>query len=131
MDILDLKALDKALTRLREIERIIDKLNAAEHAIQVLNQIDPDKVALLTNDCFIRGTAAAKLLGISPAAITTFVKHNLLTPYYVNSNQRRFKLSDVKALAKTKPWRIEEGGVKTNQIVIHELNEKKLTKGGD
>lgn len=45
MDTLDLKALEKAAAVLRDIERIIDKLNAVEHAIQVLNQIDPDILA--------------------------------------------------------------------------------------
>lgn len=118
MNTLDLKALEKAAATLNDIERIIDKINAAAPAIQALNQLDVDKVALLTGDPFIRSGAAAKLLDISPAAITTFVNHKLLTPYYVNSNQRRFKLSEVKALAKDKPWRIEEVGVKTNQRVI-------------
>jgi len=108
MDNLALKDLDEFLTRLREIERIVDKINAAAPAIQALNQIDADKVVLLTDDPFIRVGAAAKLLDISPAAITTFVKHNLLAPYYINSNQRRFKVSDVKALAKTKPWKVEK-----------------------
>ena len=53
-----------------------------------------------TSIMLVRQGEAARVLNVNRDAITQFVKAGLLTPYYTpNSRQRKFWLSEVKALA--------------------------------
>lgn len=102
----------------------------AAPAFQLLKELGDKTTVLPIEDRLIRRADVAKVLGVSKSTITPFVKQGYLKPVYVNSDQVSFWLSEVKAIAKDKPWRIEEVGIKTNQIMIRELNGKKLPKGG-
>lgn len=105
---IDLKALEKAATILHDIEPILDKLNAAYPALQLIKELGSNSTLIPIEDRFLKNCDAAKFLSVSPSTISILVKHGKLTPYYVNSEQRRFKLSELKALAKTEAWRVEE-----------------------
>ena len=100
---IDLNALEKAAAILHDIEPILDKLNAAYPALQLLEKLGDDAFKIINHDCFITSGEAAKMLGISSGDITSLVNHKFLTPYYVNSHVRKFKLSEVKALPSDKP----------------------------
>ena len=62
----------------------------------------------LPTDRLIRAGEAAQILGVSKSTIGHFVKAGLLTPLYVNSEQKRFWLSEVKALPRKKAWSLGE-----------------------
>ncbi|MBR3747057.1 MAG: hypothetical protein IKN27_08880 [Selenomonadaceae bacterium] len=62
----------------------------------------------MPTDRLIRVHEAAEILGVGKATIGEFVKAGLLTPLYVNSDQLRFWLSQVKKLPRKKPWRVKE-----------------------
>ena len=65
-----------------------------------------DGKIILPPDRLIRAGEAAQILGVGKSTIGEFVKARLLTPFYVNSDQKRFWLSEVKALPRKKPWKI-------------------------
>ena len=74
--------------------------------LEMIKELDSKELCIPT-DRLIRTSDAAKILGVSKAAISTFVNAGLLTPLYVNSEQRRFWLSEVKALPRTVAWKLE------------------------
>ena len=103
MNTLDLDALDKFTRKAKELQEIAAELKPF---LELVNAFDGKEFAIPT-DKLVRTKKAAEILGVGNATICAFVKAGLLTPLYVNSEQRRFWLSEVKSLAKKQPWRLE------------------------
>ena len=103
MNTLDLDALDKFTRKAQKLQAIAAELKPF---LELINALDGRDFAIPT-DRLIRAHEAAEILGVGKATIGQFVKAGLLTPLYVNSEQRRFWLSEVKSLAKKQPWRLE------------------------
>lgn len=57
-------------------------------------------------DRLVRAGEAAKILGVNKSTIGALCRAGLLTPLYVDSEQKRFWLSEVKAIPQKQPWRI-------------------------
>ena len=103
-----------------EVEKLQKALALAEKLRDTLKEVAPliesaKEIPIITaqgaqTERFVRASDAAEILGVGKKSINSFVKAGLLKPYYVNSEQRRFKLSDVYALAKENPWTIETTG---------------------
>ena len=102
MNTLDLNALEKFIRRAQKLQAIADELKPF---LELVNTLDGKDFATPT-DKLIRSHEAAEILGVGKATIGEFVKAGLLTPLYVNSDQRRFWLSEVMRVPKKKPWRI-------------------------
>lgn len=98
------------LDNLQKITAQAQKLQAIAREVQPFLELvrDLGDRNFEPSDRLIRTGKAAQILGVGKAAISAFVKAGLLTPLYVNSDQRRFWLSEVKALPRTSPWTIEE-----------------------
>lgn len=85
------------LQELREISRTVtpELIRFLE-----LSQNADTSIMPIKGDVLVRQGEAARVLNVNKDAITQFVKDGLLTPYYTpNSRQRKFWLSEVKALA--------------------------------
>lgn len=85
------------LQELREISRTVtpELIRFLE-----LSQNADTSIMPIKGDVLVRQGEAARVLNVNRDAITQFVKAGLLTPYYTpNSRQRKFWLSEVKALA--------------------------------
>ena len=98
MNTLDLDALQKFTRQAQKLQAIADELKPFLDSIRDLDGKFPP------TDRLIRSGEAAQILGVNQSTISDFVKHGLLTPYYVNSDQRRFWLSQVRSLPRRKPW---------------------------
>lgn len=95
VDVQELRALAEALT-----PEVLQFLKLSQNACT--------SILPIKGDVLVRQGEAAEVLGVSKAAITRFVNDGLLTPYYTpNSQQRKFWLSEVKAVA-TKGGREDE-----------------------
>ena len=103
MNTLDLATLQKFTAQAQKLQAIAADL---QPFLELIRELD-GKIFLPT-DRLIRAGEAAQILGVSKAAISAFVKQGLLTPLYVNSEQKKFWLSQVKALPRKIPWSIEE-----------------------
>ena len=103
MNTLDLATLQKFTAQTQKLQAIAAEL---QPFLEVIRELD-GKI-FLPSDRLIRAGEAAQILGVSKAAIGSFVKHGLLTPLYVNSEQKKFWLSQVKALPRKKAWSIEK-----------------------
>lgn len=101
MNTLDFAALKKFTEQAEKLQTIARDVMPFIEAVRDLDSLN------LPTDRLIRSSEAAQILGVGKASISAFVKAGLLTPLYVNSDQRRFWLSEVKALPRTKPWRIQ------------------------
>ena len=86
MNTLDLAALQKITTQAQKLQKLATELMPFLELVKELNGKD----FCIPTDRLIRTSDAAKILGVSKAAISTFVNAGLLTPLYVNSEQRRF-----------------------------------------
>lgn len=102
MNTLDIEALQRFT---RQAQKLQDIAREVMPFIEAINALDGKDFIPL--DRLIRAGEAAQMLGVNTSTIGEFVKAGLLTPLYVNSDQRRFWLSEVKALPRKKPWRIE------------------------
>lgn len=98
MNTLDLDALQKFTRQAQKLKAIADALKPFLDSIRELDGKFPP------TDRLIRSGEAAQILGVNQSTISAFVKAGLLTPLYVNSDQRRFWLSQVRALPRRKPW---------------------------
>lgn len=104
MNTLDLDTLKEFTAQAEKLQAIARDVMPFIEAVKSL-----DTTILLTaTDRLIRANEAAHILGVGKSSISAFVKAGLLTPLYVNSDQRRFWLSEVKALPKLKPWTLKE-----------------------
>ena len=107
MDTLDLATLEKYTEAAQKLQTIMQELTP---------YVETLKTATLPDDRLVRAGEAAKILGVSPNKIGTFAKAGLLTSFYTDSNQKKFWLSQVRALPKEKPWSIALGGNKRNKL---------------
>ena len=103
MNTLDLDALTKFTAQAQKLQRIIADLKPFLDTVKEF-----DGRELIPTDRLIRAGEAAQILGVNQSAVGAFVKAGLLTPLYVNSDQKKFWLSQVKALPRRKPWRLTE-----------------------
>ena len=103
MNTLDLDTLQRFTAQARELQAIVADLQPFLDTIKEL-----DGKTFIPDDRLIRSSEAAQILGVSKATIGEFVKAGLLTPLYVNSDQRKFWLSQVKALPRKNPWILKE-----------------------
>lgn len=99
MNTLDLTALDKITAKAQKLQVIARDLLPF---LEMLKDFD----GALPTDRLIRSGEAAKILGVGQDVIGKFVKAGLLTPFFVNSDQRRFWLSEVMKVPRKKPWTI-------------------------
>ena len=102
MNTLNLDALEKFTRKAQKLQAIAADL---QPFLELINAFDGKE---LPTDRLIRSHEAAQILGVGKATIGKFVKTGLLTPLYVNSDQRRFWLSEVLKLPQKKPWRVKE-----------------------
>lgn len=103
MNTLDLAALQRFTAQAQKLQAIVADLQPFLTLIKEL-----DGKMFIPDDRLIRTNEAAQILGVSKSTIGEFVKAGLLTPLYVNSDQRKFWLSQVKALPRKTPWIIKE-----------------------
>ena len=99
MNTLDLDALKKFTEQAQKLQAI---LKDVEPMIELIRTAELQ----LPTDRLIRAGDAANILGVSKSTIGYFVKAGLLTPLYVNSEQKKFWLSEVKALPRKKAWTV-------------------------
>lgn len=103
------------LDELREAARLLHEMAAdAEKILPVLQYAEknPGGVIPTTADHLVKAGEAAKILGVSKTSISDFVRAGLLVPVYVDSERRKFWLSDVMALPKKSPWSVKDSGDK-------------------
>ena len=81
-------------------EQIKNNLQVIEPQLQTIERLNLENVLLAPADRLIHAGEASKLLGVNQNTIGSFIKKGLLTPLYVNSNRRKFWLSEVLALPK-------------------------------
>lgn len=103
MNTLDLKALRTFTAQAQKLQAIAADIMPFIEAVRDLEGKD---ILPLPTDRLIRTSEAAHILGVGKATIGEFVRAGLLTPLFVNSDQRRFWLSEVKALPRTEPWTV-------------------------
>ena len=92
MNTLDLGILQRITTQAQ-------KLQAIAHDVMPLIEAMQDGKAIIPTDRLIRAGEAAQMLGVSKSTIGAFVKAGL-------SEQKKFWLSQVRALPRNKPWTI-------------------------
>ncbi len=98
MNTLDLNALQKFTAQAEKLQAIAQDVMPFIEAINNLDTLN------LPADRLVRAGEAAQILGVNQSAIGSFVKAGLLTPLYVNSDQKKFWLSEVMRLPRKKPW---------------------------
>lgn len=104
MNALDLDALDKFICKAQQLREIAAEV---QPFLELLKTFDGKNPLLKPADRLVRAHEAAKILNVGQDTIGKFVKAGLLTPLYVNSEQRKFWLSEVMKLPRTKPWQLE------------------------
>lgn len=97
MNTLDLDALQRFTEQARELQAIAAELKSF---LELIRELDGKAILPMPTDRLIRAGEAAEILGVSQTTIGRFVSKGVLKPYYVNSEQRRFKLSEVNSLIK-------------------------------
>ena len=95
MNTLDLDELTKITEQLLKLQAAAREVMPL---IEAIRELDGRVILPMPADRLIRVSEAAQVLGVSHTTIGHFVRDGLLKPYYVNSEQRRFKLSEVNAL---------------------------------
>lgn len=115
MNTLDLDTLTKFTEQARELQAIAVELKPF---LEMIRELGGRTILPAPTDRLIRAGEAAQLLGVSQTTIGHFVRDGLLKPYYVNSEQRRFKLSEVNALIKDTPMisnAADDGSIKSKR----------------
>ena len=103
------------LDELREAARLLREMAAdAEKILPVLQYAEKNLGGVIptTADHLVKAGEAAKILGVSKTSISDFVRAGLLVPVYVDSERRKFWLSDIMALPKKTPWVVNNSGDK-------------------
>ena len=103
MKTLDLDALEKFTRQAQKLQAIAAELKPF---LELVRELDGKELTTMPADRLIRVSDAAEILGVGASTIGEFVKAGLLTPLYVNSEQRRFWLSEVMKVPRKKPWRV-------------------------
>ena len=70
---------------------------------QTIEKFSLENVLQTPADRLIHSGEAAKILGVNQNKISSLVKKGLLTPLFIDSNRRKFWLSEVLALPKKLP----------------------------
>lgn len=115
MNTLDLDTLMKFTEQAKELQAIAVELKPF---LEMIRELGGRTILPAPADRLIRAGEAAQLLGVSQTTIGHFVRDGLLKPYYVNSEQRRFKLSEVNALIKDTPTisnAADDGSIKSKR----------------
>lgn len=99
MNTLDLTALDRITAKAQKLQAVARDL---QPFLELIREFDGRELA--PADRLVRAGEAAQILGVNQSAIGSFVKAGLLTPLYVNSDQKKFWLSEVMRLPRKKPW---------------------------
>ena len=94
---IDLEKLQRAVELLERYRKVLESITPLQRTVE---QFNLENVLLAPADRLIHAGEAAKLLGVNQNTIGSFIKRGLLTPLYVNSNRRKFWLSEVLALPK-------------------------------
>ena len=102
---MDLDALQKFTTQAQKLQEIAREIMPL---IEAIRELDGREVIPTPTDRLIRAGDAAQILGVNQSTIGAFVREGLLKPYYVNSDQKKFWLSDVKALPRRTPWTLRD-----------------------
>ena len=105
MNTLDLDALQRFTEQARRLQSIAADL---QPFLELVKELDGKNFA--PADRLIRAGEAAQILGVSKSAIGEFCKAGLLTPLYVNSEQKKFWLSQVRALPRKEAWTLQAAG---------------------
>ena len=103
------------LEELREAARLLHEMALdAEKVLPVLQYAEKNQSGVIptTADHLVKAGEAAKILGVSKTSISNFVRAGLLIPVYVDSERRKFWLSDIMALPKKTPWSVKDSGDK-------------------
>ena len=103
LNTVDLETLQRLTSQAQKFQSVAAEL---QPFLELIKELD-GKLIILT-DRLVRAGEAAEILGVSKSTIGAFVKAGLLKPYYVNSDQKKFWLSHVKALPRKKPWTLKE-----------------------
>ena len=80
---------DKLIRKAQKLQALVADL---QPFLELVRQLDGKEIVTVPTDRLIRVHEAAKILGVGKSAIGQFVKAGLLTPLYVNSDQRRYEL---------------------------------------
>lgn len=80
--------------------QIKNNLQVIEPQLQTIKKFSLENVLLAPADRLIHSGEAAKILGVNQNKISSLVKKGLLTPLFIDSNRRKFWLSEVLALPK-------------------------------
>ena len=78
--------------------QIKNNLQVIEPQLQTIKKFSLENVLLAPTDRLIHSGEAAKILGVNQNKISSLVKKGLLTPLFIDSNRRKFWLSEVLAL---------------------------------
>lgn len=105
MNTLDLNSLQRFTAAAVKLQNVAREL---QPFLETLKEFDGKDIVPIPTDRLIRAGEAAQILGVNQSTIGAFVKAGLLKPLYVNSDQKKFWLSQVKALPRTKPWTLKE-----------------------
>lgn len=103
MNTLDLAALQKITAQAQKLQALAREI---QPFLELVKEMDGRE--FIPTDRLIRAGEAAQILGVNVSTIGAFCKAGILTPLYVNSDQKKFWLSEVKALPRKNPWRLKE-----------------------
>ena len=92
---INLEELQRAVELAERYQKVLESITPLQRTVE---QFSLENVLLAPADRLIHAGEVAKLLGVNQNTIGSFVKKGLLTPLYVNSNRRKFWLSEVLAL---------------------------------
>ena len=109
MNTLDLDTLTKFTEKARELQAIAADLKPF---LELIRELDGKAILSMPADRLIHSGEAAKILGVNQNKISSLVKKGLLTPLFIDSNRRKFWLSEVLALPKktTKAFKASSDG---------------------
>lgn len=108
MDI-DIEKLQKEVDLAERYQKALENIASLQ---QTIEKFSLENVLLTPADRLIHSGEAAKILGVNQNKISSLVKKGLLTPLFIDSNRRKFWLSEVLALPKktTKAHKASDNG---------------------
>lgn len=94
--------LDALIAKGRELKQLLTETPEILTYLRLVSELDAEKLSLpKVDDVLLRSGDAAKILGVSPSLIRSYVKSGKLNGYFVaGSSHLKFWRSEVKALAK-------------------------------
>ena len=101
----DGKNLDELI---KKLEILLPLTREVASNLQTVKELSVNLPSDIAHDKFVLANVACEILGINHNKLGRLVKEGFITPYYIASNQRRFRLSELYALAKPQPWVLED-----------------------